>query len=384
MSLGALVNAPYMVIEGKSRSISGENPKGEKGGACREFDPSIPWGEHFGDERHQWKARPCIGLKAGEETTLGDITESGLIQRMWFTIDFSRPEAWRDIVLRMYWDGEENASVEVPIGDFFFQGWCRPALVNSQYVQVTPKCGFNSSWPMPFREGARITVENQSGEDVKRFFYQINYSLRVIPGDAMYFHAQWRRENPLREPGTFTMLDDVKGKGNFLGFYLSIGTDIGRWWGEGEVKFFLDGDRENPTVCTTGTEDVVGGSYCFLVPVAESPENVQIATYSYPSFGYIQCLSKDGAPYEVPGKWPDIFARANRHGLYRLYGDDPISFEGDLRITIQALSMDTSNKPSRYIKESYDMAATTFWYQAEEHAQFPELPNRDARAVHFD
>ncbi len=128
--------------------------------------------------------------------------------------------------------------------------------------RVNPRCGFNSYWPMPFRKKCRITMENLADERMT-LYYQVNYALGEVPANAAYFHAQFRRENPLKTKGSYTILDGVEGDGQYVGTYLAYGTHHTGWWGEGEVKFFIDGDDQFPTICGTGTEDYFCGSYDF-------------------------------------------------------------------------------------------------------------------------
>ncbi len=177
--------------------------------------------------------------------------------------DTGRALAASDI-LRIYWDGQEQPSVECPVGDFFACGWQKFAQVSSLAVCVNPGSGLNCYWEMPFRKRCRITMTNIAAEAMA-LFYQINYTLTEVPEDAAYFHAQFRRENPLPYKQDFTILDGVKGQGQFVGVYMAWGVNNNGWWGEGEIKFFMDGDTEFPTICGTGTEDYFCGSYGFDV-----------------------------------------------------------------------------------------------------------------------
>ncbi|MCP4647316.1 MAG: DUF2961 domain-containing protein, partial [bacterium] len=198
----------------------------------------------------------------------------------------------------MYWDDEEAPSVEVPLGDFFCNGHAIRANVNSMMIAVNPVGGFNSYWPMPFRKHARITIENQGKVDVSCFFFQITYALTEVPENAAYFHAQWRRSLTSREYPEHVILDNVKGRGHYVGTYAAWTQLSNGWWGEGEVKFFMDGDNEYPTICGTGTEDYFGGAWCF-----------DEGTYCTPFLGYPLNRREPG---EVP-----------RHGLYRWHIMDP-------------------------------------------------------------
>jgi len=339
-----------------SRSISAENPTGEKGkGAMAVPDEKSPARE-LGQG---WKVKPCISLKAGEKVTLADIKGPGMITHIWITCD---AKSYRDCILRFYWDGEAQPSVEVPLGDFFCNGWGIRADVLSIPINVNPSGGFNSYWPMPFRKSAEVTVENQRPEQIDGFFYQFDYVIDEIPEDIMYFHAHWRRENPVRYAQEYTIIDNIKGKGRFAGMYIAWGQNSNGWWGEGEVKYYIDGDTDFPTYCGTGTEDFFGGAWCF-----HNNENTGYKTYSAPYLGYHQLIKPDG------------FNRANmRHGLYRWHIADPVFFNKDFKATIQALGW---RSEGRYLALQDDLASTAYWYQTEPHNRFPQIQDRNCREV---
>jgi len=298
--------------------------------------------------------RPCITLAAGETVTLAEIDGPGVVQHIWITV---RETAYRNCILRMFWDGERTPSVEAPLGDFFANGHGRRALVNSLPMAVNPSGGFNCYWPMPFRGAARITIENQHGEDIGGFFYQVTYALTEVPEAAAYLHAQWRRSVTTRECPEHVILDGVTGQGHYVGTYLAWTQMSDGWWGEGEVKFYLDGDAEHPTICGTGTEDYFGGAWCFYTPKDSLGEE-----FSTPFLGYPQRVGEEG---KVP-----------KHGLYRWHVMDPIRFKKDLRVTIQALGWWPNGK---FQPLTDDIASTAWWYQAEPHGKFPEMPGRDER-----
>lgn len=246
----------YRLQTGKSRSINWENRTGEKGKG----------GMAAGDLGPSRKGSPCIPLvRAGETVTLAEMDGPGIIRHIWITVTDRTSDrnryVLRDLVLRMYWDGEENPSVESPLGDLFCCGFGVSYPVNSLPVAVNPTRGFNLYFPMPFRKKARITLENQCDEDVHAFFYQVDYCLTgELPEDAGYFHAQWRRQRLTEKGKDYVILDGVKGKGQYVGTYLALTTLERYWYGEGEVKFYLDGDTDYPTICGTGTEDYFGGA----------------------------------------------------------------------------------------------------------------------------
>ncbi len=327
------------VSNGKTRSISAENPDGRVGGGAQEIPDEKNAGAWLGKG---WKVRPCITLPPESNTVLADIEGPGTIRHIWITVD---PKAYRDCILRMYWDGEKTPSVEVPLGDFFCNGHALRVNINSMMIAVNPNGGFNSYWPMPFRKHARIEVENQRWEEIGGFFYQITYELDEVPDDAAYFHAQWRRAVTPIEAPEHVILDGIKGKGQYVGTYMAWTQLANGWWGEGEIKFFIDGDKADaPTICGTGTEDYFGGAWCFG------------DTYSTPFLGYPLWRKEPG---EVP-----------KHGLYRWHVPDPIRFETDLKVTMQALGWWPNWK---YQPLQDDIASVGYWYQLDPHAPFPEM-----------
>jgi hypothetical protein len=335
----------------KSRSISAENFSGEKGKAGMATEGT---GKEVARELGQgWKVSPSVNVPAHTTFTVADIDGMGAIQQIWLTLF---PDFWRRVILRIYWDGEETPSVEVPVGDFFCNGWITRANVRSLPIAVNPAGGFNSYWEMPFRKGARITLENRHDEAVT-VYYQVNYTLTDVPDDTAYFHAQWRRSNPLPYKAVHTLLDGVKGQGHYVGTYLAWGVNNNGWWGEGEIKFFMDGDQEFPTICGTGTEDYFGGAWNFEFPPGE------YGVFSGPYTGLPQVIKPDG-----------LYRSQQRFGLYRWHIMDPIRFEQDLRVTIQALGW---RHRGPYLPLQDDIASTSYWYQTEPHAAFPELPDRN-------
>ncbi|MGI6149500.1 MAG: DUF2961 domain-containing protein [Firmicutes bacterium] len=330
-----------------SRSISPENFTGEKG---RGGMATTGTGEGPARELGQgWKVSPSVIIKPGETFTMGEIRESGVIQHIWLTCF---PAHWRSLVFRIYWDDEETPSVETPVGDFFCNGWCERSNVSSLPICVNPAGGMNSYWEMPFRKSARLTMEN-IGRKEAVLYYQIDYCLTPIPDNAGYLHAQFRRSNPLPYKEVHTILDGVKGQGHYVGTYLAWGVNNNGWWGEGEVKFYIDGDREFPTICGTGTEDYFGGAWNF-----EHPQG-QYGIYSTPFLGLSQVIKGDG-----------LYRSQQRFGMYRWHIPDPIRFQQDLRVTIQALGW---RSEGRYLPLQDDISSLAVWYQSEPHAPFPAL-----------
>jgi hypothetical protein len=339
----------------KTRSISAENVTGEKGMAGMAVDGTGAAAAR--DLGQGWKVSPSIHIAPDATATLAEIAGPGAIQHIWLT---THPNRWRELVFRIYWDGEETPSVETPVGDFFCNGWCERSNVASLPIAVNPAGGMNSYWPMPFRTAARVTVQNL-GVEPAVLYYQITYALDAVPDDLAYFHAQWRRDNPLRYKDVHTILDGVRGHGQYAGTYVAWGVNNTGWWGEGEIKFYLDGDDEFPTICGTGTEDYFGGAWNFEHPRGE------YGVYSTPFLGLSQVIKPDG-----------LYRSQQRFGMYRWHVLDPIRFEQDLRVTIQALGWRSGR---RYNPLQDDIASVAYWYQTEPHAPFPPLPDKDGLEV---
>jgi hypothetical protein len=345
----------------RTRSISPENFTGEKGAGGMSTDgPAANAARGLGQG---WKVSPYIMVQPGGTASLADIEGPGAIQQIWMTLAAGK---WRHTILRAYWDDQDQPSVECPAGDFFACGWEKYAHVNSLAVCVNPGRAFNCYWEMPFRKRARWTLTNLSDETIY-VYYQINYCLTEVPPDAAYFHAQFRRVNPLPYKEVFTLLDGVSGRGHYVGTYMAWGVNNSGWWGEGEIKFFLDGDDPFPTICGTGTEDYFCGAYNFDPGVVERDPRPPSAyqEFSTAYAGLPQVLRPDG-----------VYRSQQRFGLYRWHIMDPIRFETDLRVTIQALGWRT-DKDRRYLPLRDDIASVAFWYQTLPTAPFPALPDRD-------
>jgi len=351
MGLGNL----SLLSNAETRSISAENYDGAKGrGGMATEGTGASAARDLG---RGWKVSPSIRLEGGTTATLADIAGPGAIQHIWLT---AAPKHWRNLIFRFYWDGEDTPSVEVPVGDFFCNGWCERVNVNSMPIAVNPAGGFNSYWEMPFRRSAKVTMENRSDEDVY-LYYQIDYALTEVPDHCAYFHAQWRRSNPLGYKEVHTILDGVQGQGHYVGTYLAWQVNSNGWFGEGEIKFYMDGDQEFPTICGTGTEDYFGGAWNWEHPAGE------YGTYSTPFLGMHQVIKPDG-----------LYRANQRFGMYRWHVMDPIRFKQDLRVTIQALGWRSGG---RYLPLQDDIASVAYWYQSEPHAALPPLPSTDAMEV---
>jgi len=351
MGMGSLAR----LSNAKTRSISAENVNGEKGkGGMATAGTGANCARDLGVG---WKVSPSVEIPAGTTLTMAQIDGPGAIQHIWLTCF---PTNWRNLIIRMYWDDEEEPSVEVPLGDFFCNGWQERCNVNSFPVAVNPAGGMNSYWQMPFRKSAKITIENLQPDKVV-LYYQVDYTLTDVPDDMAYFHAQWRRSNPVAYKGIHTIVEGVKGKGHYVGTYLAWQVNNTGWWGEGEIKFFMDGDDEFPTICGTGTEDYFGGAWNWEHPKGE------YGTYSTPFLGMHQVIKPDG-----------LYRSQMRFGMYRWHVMDPIRFEQDLKVTIQDLGWRSGG---RYLPQQSDIASTAFWYQSEPHASHPQLPGNDEREV---
>jgi len=347
MSMGTL---PFL-SKARTRSICPENPTGEKGKGGMSVQ-----GLETGCARDLgigWKVSPNVQIKSKETFTVADIEGPGSIQQIWMTATGN----WRFQILRIYWDGAEHPSVECPLGDFFACGWGKYAQISSLAICVNPGSSFNCYWQMPFRKRCRITLENLADEQMT-LFYQVNYELREIPETAAYFHAQFRRTNPVPYKQPYTILDGVEGEGHYVGTYMCWGVNNCGWWGEGEIKFYMDGDREFPTICGTGTEDYFCGSYNF-----ENLVTKQYQEYTTPYAGLPQVIRPDG-----------VYSSQTRFGMYRWHIMDPVRFEKNLRITIQALGWRSGG---RYLPLQDDLSSVAYWYQSHSCKPFPKLPDKD-------
>ena len=341
----------HRLSRARTRSISPENFTGAKGQGGMATEGTGK--EAARDLGQKWKVSPSVKIEAGKTFTLAEITGPGAIQHIWMT----PTGTWRFSILRFYWDGETSPSVEVPVGDFFASGAGRYAQVSSLAVAVNPGSAFNSYWPMPFRKSARITLENVDRETMT-LYYQVTYALADVPADAGYFHAQFRRSNPLPFKQDHVILDGVRGQGHYVGTHMVWGVHNTGWWGEGEIKFFMDGDGEFPTIAGTGTEDYFGGSYNF-----ENRLTKQYQEFTTPYSGLSLVVRPDG-----------VYQSQQRFSLYRWHVTDPVRFERDLRVTIQALGWRSGG---RYLPLQDDISSVAFWYQREPHGAFPPLPGKD-------
>jgi len=339
----------------QTRSISPENVDGSPGGGGRATEGT--GAQCARDLGVGWKISPSVDIAPGETLTLGQIEVAGKVTHLWLT---THADHWRTLVLRAYWDDAAEPAIEVPCGDFFCNGWGRFAQVNSQPIAANPNGGFNSYWPMPFRRGARFSVENTS-DRTATVYYQITYEIGADHSTDAYLHAQWRRSNPLAELVPHTIVDGVAGAGHYVGTYLAWGVNSTGWWGEGEVKFYLDDDEDFPTICGTGTEDYFGGAWNFDVPGRGYTE------FSTPYLGLPQVIRPDG-----------LYESQQRFGIYRFHVLDPIRFAERLRVDIQALGWRSGH---RYLPLRDDIASTAYFYLDRPSTNRPDPPTADAMEI---
>jgi D-arabinan exo alpha-(1,3)/(1,5)-arabinofuranosidase (non-reducing end) len=335
-----------------TRSISPENFDGAKGGGARATEGT---GAYAARELGLgWKVSPSVIIGSGTTFPIAAVDGPGVITHIWLT---THRDHWRTLVLRAYWDQAAEPAVEVPIGDFFANGWGRFAQVSSSMIAANPHGGFNSYWPMPFQRAAQLTVENIGDADAT-LYYQVTYETDRIVEELGYLHAQFRRENPLPLGKTHVILDGVAGHGHYAGSYLAWGSNNPGWWGEGELKIYLDGDDDYPTICGTGTEDYFGGAWNFDVPGRGYTE------YSTPYLGMPQVIRPDS-----------LYQSQQRFGLYRWHVLDPIHFGSDLRVEIQALGWQSGG---RYRLLQDDIASTAMFYLDQPSTERPVFPHVDA------
>jgi len=308
----------------RTRSFCPENPDGRNGSAAKAEHGSASFASR--ELGKGWKVNPYVDIAPGQTHELVAIDEPGCVRHFWATTD--RPH-WRSLILRAYWDDSEEPAIEVPYGDFFCNGWGVYAPVSSAMVVAAPHGGMNSYWPMPFDENARITLEN-IGDTTACLYYQVD-------------------------------VEDVAGRGQYVGTYLAWQPSSDGWWGEGEVKFWLDSDAEHPSIASTGLEDYMGGAWNFDVGGAYQ-------TYTTPYLGMPQVLPPD-----------QTYQPGQRFGMYRWHVPDPIRFARRLgRVDVQALGWQSEG---RYLQLEDDIASTCWFYLDDAATTRKPLPSAAELAV---
>lgn len=312
----------------------------------------------------------CILIKSGETSAIAEMTGAGIVKHIWITIGTQDPMIRRNAIIRMYWDGETNPSVEAPIGDFFGQGWGENYNFISMPLAAAPKEGraLNSFWPMPYGNGARITVENQSDHDITSFYYYVDYEEHVngLDGDQGRFHAWWNRSMPGPESGQgdreneWSSLGDepinpsdehnhvfvhATGAGHYVGVNYFVDCPTPMWYGEGDDMFLVDGEPWPGSAHGTGTEDYFSSCWC--------PKEI----YQHPYFGYARVNEGESG-------W------LGRTHCYRFHIEDPVHFRTGLRASIEHGHGNSL---------TLDLATVAYWYQTEPHAPFPAMLPRDRR-----
>ena len=290
-----------------------ENPKGLPG--------------EGGKENHGAKGRPFRSLAKGQAQTLLDTDGPGIVNRMWLTVRRRDPETLRALRLACYWDHEEKPAVDVPLGDFFMAASRDPLAYETVFLSNPEGRSFVSHFTMPFLRHARIVLYNGSQEDLSHLFYDVSYELCDLnPDEILYFHSFWNSERPVRLGRDYTVLPRLEGEGKYLGAFFSVKTDpaYGKsWFGEGEVKVYLDGDGAYPTICGTGTEDYIGTAW-------------GQGTFIHRTQGSLISAPEDG-----------LF------NFYRFHAEDPIHFYQDIQVRIQ----DMGGAPSDLVAAIRDRGA---------------------------
>lgn len=339
----------------RSFSICPENPTGEKGkGGMATEGTAAEAARELGQG---WKVNPYIIVMPGEKQALAQVQGQGAIKHFWIT---DNAKAGRQLILRIYFDGQKNPAVEVPLTDFFASADIREyRQLTSLPICLNPRRAMNCYFEMPYFTGFRFEIENL-GPEAYRVYYQIDCEEKIISSDSLYFHAQFRRVNPLPYKQNYTILDNIKGKGHYVGTYLHWGVKSNGWWGEGEIKFYIDGDTDFPSICGTGTEDYFCGSYDFTV-------DKKYTEYCTPYAG-LSKVSRTDETY-----------RAQRYfNMYRWHITDPVYFEQDLRVTIQALGW---RSEGRYLPLQDDISSVAYWYSDNLEDVYPMLPDANGLEI---
>ena len=319
-------------------SVCPENPTGSKGMGGRATLEEGTAANAARDLGVGWKVNPYINIEPGETAVLADVKGQGAIKHIWIT---DSAAAGRLLLLKIYFDGQEKPAVCAPLSDFFANAdYSEYRQLSSLAICVNPRKGLNCYFEMPYFEGFRIELEF-FGAKTCHIFYQIDCEEKTIDPDSLYFHARFRRTNPLPYKEDYVILDKIKGRGHYVGTYLHWGVKSNGWWGEGEIKFFIDGDGEFPSICGTGTEDYFCGAYNFDV-------NGKYTEFCTPYSGM----------YKV-GATDETYLAQRYFDMYRWHVTDPIYFNEDLRVTIQALGW---RRDGRYLPLRDDISSVAYWY----------------------
>jgi len=283
-----------MPVNPQSRLSSFENPNGVKGNG--------------GKTNKTAKGNAFEFIEAGETKNLLDIKGEGTIQRIWLTIDHSALKL-RSLRLQFFWDGSSKPAVDVPLGDFFVYNLGKQVAFESALFSSGEGRSYNCYIPMPFKKAVKVLLINEGKERVM-LFYDIDYMLHKLPANALYFHAYWNRSWSGQLGDDYVLLPKVRGKGRFLGISVGLNTDTSysrSWWGEGEVKIYLDGDSKYPTINGTGAEDYIGSAWG-LGKFINQYQGCTIANDSTGQFNF-----------------------------YRWHIPDAIYFNNDIKVTIQQI-----------------------------------------------
>lgn len=331
-----------LVRNAETFMLSAENPSGKRSG---------------GNGEDCTKSSPCITIPAGKEVPLADMEGPGRIRHMWFT-----GYVGHSFILRIYWENQDYPSVEAPLSAFFGCAYDenfkdrdgKYPFFSSAVMMTAPGRGFNSYFDMPFHKHCRITMENRSREE-KTLFYCIMGEKTEVPDNIAYFHASYRQEHPVTRGRSYTVIDGIQGKGQFLGLTMAVGINGNNTcWVEGEARMYLDGERR-PSLHYTGTEDYFGGSYGF-------GNDIYIRQYQTYSGLYSGLFS-------ITGDLKEQYNSQQRFLLYRFHVPDPICFEKSFRMTFDNLGW----SGPRYD----DYSSVAFWYQTLPSARLKPLPEDD-------
>jgi len=335
----------------RSFSISPENLSGEKGKGGMAVEGSASGAAR--ELGQGWKVNPYINCQSGKTTVLADVKGQGAIKHIWIT---DCAEAPRLLILRIYFDGQATPAVEAPLSDFFANAeYTEYRQLSSLAICVNPRRGLNCYFEMPYFKSFRIELENL-GPSAYSVFYQIDCEEKELPKDALYFHAQFRRGNPVPYQTPYVILDGIKGSGHYVGTYLHWGTKQNGWWGEGEMKFYIDGDTDFPSICGTGTEDYFCGSHNF-------DEGGSYREFTSPYSGMYKIRRTDAN-----------YCSQRYFNLYRWHITDPIYFKEDLKVTVQALGW---RSEGRYLPLQDDISSVAYWYSDMLDDRYPDFPSKN-------